>query len=587
MTLPHQLQSLEGLGLIRLAALRPELEYLFRHALMQEAIYHTLVKQDRKRLHRAVGHILEQTDPERAGELAAVLARHFAEAGDEPRALRYHSLAGAYAAQRYANAEAVMHYARALELAAADLAVPVAQLVDLYTRLGRSLELMGNYAAALANYEAMRADALRRGDRALELAALVLLAQTRSTPNPGFDAAAGVALSAQALALARELGDRHAEAKILWIQVNLFMFADRLDESIQVAEPALRLARELGLREQLAYTLNDVWRVHITRGEAERALKSVQEASRLWGELRNVPMLTDSLASTAVSLFFDGRYDDALRTAAEGLQLSRSIHNRWGESYNQFAVGYIYWERGEPARAIDSMEACVRISVEAGFTTPQMHTRADLGWLYGSLGDLPRGIALARLAAQSAAALLPTFRAHALGRLIMLHLLSGAHAEAESALREVQADFAHLNPLVKPAAWLATVAFHLAARDYDQALRDADEFIAYIDFMHFAYVRADAFYLKGCALLETNRPDEARAAFGEAEAAAESFGSRRMLWQILMGRSALAAQSGQPAEATGLRRRARAIILGIASRAPDGLRESFLALPAVAAAFVP
>src|SRR5205085_5108473 len=82
MTLNHRLQTLEGSGLIRLVDSYPELEYLFRHALLQEVTYHTLVKQDRRRLHLVVGETLERTYPERSADLAAVLARHFAEAGD-------------------------------------------------------------------------------------------------------------------------------------------------------------------------------------------------------------------------------------------------------------------------------------------------------------------------------------------------------------------------------------------------------------------------------------------------------------------------------------------------------------------------
>jgi predicted ATPase len=45
------LNTLEKSGLIRLAQIQPELEYLFRHALVQEATYESLLKNDRKRVH--------------------------------------------------------------------------------------------------------------------------------------------------------------------------------------------------------------------------------------------------------------------------------------------------------------------------------------------------------------------------------------------------------------------------------------------------------------------------------------------------------------------------------------------------------
>ncbi|MGH2522606.1 MAG: hypothetical protein ACRDH2_08895 [Anaerolineales bacterium] len=75
MTLGNHLSTLETSGLIRLAARQPELEYLFRHALIQEAAYGSLVKADRRNLHRAVGEALERLYPDR------LLARTCADAG--------------------------------------------------------------------------------------------------------------------------------------------------------------------------------------------------------------------------------------------------------------------------------------------------------------------------------------------------------------------------------------------------------------------------------------------------------------------------------------------------------------------------
>src|SRR5690606_9644008 len=82
MTLTAQLSTLESSGLIRLAQVDPELEYLFRHALVQEAAYSSLLQTDQKRLHREVGEALEHSYPDRldSRELAPVLGHHFAQA---------------------------------------------------------------------------------------------------------------------------------------------------------------------------------------------------------------------------------------------------------------------------------------------------------------------------------------------------------------------------------------------------------------------------------------------------------------------------------------------------------------------------
>jgi predicted ATPase len=64
MTLSHQLQTLETSGLIRLAQEHPELEYLFRHVLVQDAAYESLLYSDRRHLHETVAETIVRAYPE-------------------------------------------------------------------------------------------------------------------------------------------------------------------------------------------------------------------------------------------------------------------------------------------------------------------------------------------------------------------------------------------------------------------------------------------------------------------------------------------------------------------------------------------
>jgi hypothetical protein len=111
-----QLDTLESKGLIRLAAYQPELEYLFRHALVQDAAYESLLKQERRSLHAMVGEALEQLYPDRSTELAAILAMHFEAAGQDEKAIRYLRQAADYAYERNAIVEAYDLYERAEKL---------------------------------------------------------------------------------------------------------------------------------------------------------------------------------------------------------------------------------------------------------------------------------------------------------------------------------------------------------------------------------------------------------------------------------------------------------------------------------------
>jgi tetratricopeptide (TPR) repeat protein len=112
------LNALESGGLIEIAALEPELEYLFRHALVQEAAYSSLLKQDRRALHRAAAETILALHPGREGELASVVAMHYEQAGDAQHAADYLVLAGEHALERFANREAFAFFTRATASAA-------------------------------------------------------------------------------------------------------------------------------------------------------------------------------------------------------------------------------------------------------------------------------------------------------------------------------------------------------------------------------------------------------------------------------------------------------------------------------------
>ncbi|HJW83811.1 MAG TPA: hypothetical protein VJ754_05850, partial [Anaerolineae bacterium] len=287
MTLISQLATLESSGLIHLAQAQPELEYLFRHALLHDAAYASLVKADRLRLHHAVGHALERAYPDRLAsrDLAPRLARHFHEAGDYARGLSYSILAGDQAAAQYANAEAVTHYTRALDAAAQAACASADQLRHIYTRRGHMLELNAQDAEALVNYEEMEAVARERGDRKLELVGMAARATVYCKPTSVSDLARGRALSGRALDLAREMGDREIEARALWNLLLYYRWVGSLPDALKHGEQALALARELNLREQVAYVLNDMYSVYFSLGHVQRAREALDEAQQLWREL--------------------------------------------------------------------------------------------------------------------------------------------------------------------------------------------------------------------------------------------------------------------------------------------------------------
>jgi ABC-type transport system substrate-binding protein/class 3 adenylate cyclase len=111
--LMQALSELQRLDLIVEKRRRPNLEYRFRHGLVQEVAYASLVDSKRRKLHKRVGEALESIFQEAPEEAYGLLARHFTEADEPEKAVDYLLKAGDAARAVYADKEALDHYAKA------------------------------------------------------------------------------------------------------------------------------------------------------------------------------------------------------------------------------------------------------------------------------------------------------------------------------------------------------------------------------------------------------------------------------------------------------------------------------------------
>lgn len=220
MDLAPLLAQLENANLIRLAAAGPELAYLFRHGLIQDAAYATLLREQRRQWHLATAEVLEAAytaNPSAAGT-AAILANHFSIAGDEQRAVKYLILAADAAFDQYANAEAIEFHtqaqvalARARQAAAGEFDPAVVR--HIYLRRGQALELTSALEAALVNYAALEAVGREHRDQSLELAGVMARATIHATANNLQNVRQAEELLERARVLAHNLNDRAVEAQ--------------------------------------------------------------------------------------------------------------------------------------------------------------------------------------------------------------------------------------------------------------------------------------------------------------------------------------------------------------------------------------
>jgi tetratricopeptide (TPR) repeat protein len=154
--LNEAISTLNGLGLTILELEEP-LTIIFKHIVIRDVAYNTLLVSAREDLHRRVASYLEEKSADTPLKAPGILAYHFLAGNDQAKGLEYTFLAAQRAKEQYANKDAIHHYTRAVEILSSATFLQPAALADRTRRakqeLGQTLLQAGNYDEAIKLFE--------------------------------------------------------------------------------------------------------------------------------------------------------------------------------------------------------------------------------------------------------------------------------------------------------------------------------------------------------------------------------------------------------------------------------------------------
>jgi predicted ATPase len=148
-TLQRELRQLVDAELVYQRGIPPRATYLFKHALIQDAAYQSLLRSTRQQYHQRIAQAIVERFPDTAETQPELLGHHYTEAGRHEQAVAYWHRAGQRAMQRSAYVEAISHMTKGLEVLATLPATPERnqQELPLHIALGASLIATKGYAA--------------------------------------------------------------------------------------------------------------------------------------------------------------------------------------------------------------------------------------------------------------------------------------------------------------------------------------------------------------------------------------------------------------------------------------------------------
>lgn len=332
------LESLRGKELIyrhESSQFEGNAEFTFKHALLRDVTYESVLRRDRVIWHRAVGAWLAERSGDEGDRFAAVIADHFDRAGMPGLAAEWYGRAARHEHAAYAHEAAIEYYRRAIDFASEAQAAAGesdrGRRIEWYRGTAEALGLLARFDEAIESFERMRAAAAAAGDKVAEARAWNGRAFIEQRKG---DYQGSLASAERAEELAAEAGDS-PEARIERVGA-LVRMSDgyfRLGaarEQGELAERALEIAislGEVGLRER-ALSLKLLGMAHQVAGRFEEARRRKEEALEIFrrmDDIRPVGMMLNSLGET---LRLEGDYAAARDRFQEALTIAREAGHR-------------------------------------------------------------------------------------------------------------------------------------------------------------------------------------------------------------------------------------------------------------------
>ena len=364
-TLLGELEKLVAAHILYVKGQPPQCTYVFKHALLEEALHDALHADERKLFHRQVAEAMEERFPEMVERQPDLLAQHFTEAGLSGRAIGYWLQAGRRSHARFANVEAISHLKKGLALLEALEPSP-----DRDTQEVELLGLLGATTIAVRGY---------------------------GNPEVG-------PIYERARVICDRLGETPQRFMAMWGNYSFHLTRGNYPLCTELAEEAVALAEQLKDPALLMQSLGLRGLAMLFRGNFRGAHESIDLSIRKYDDrvvtARLAKLTGEDLGVTARSYlalpaWYLGSADEALHWSRDAIALAREIGDPFCLAYALYNAASVYQLCRLGAQTEAAATEQIQIATEQGF--PFWHVTGTIFRAAGLLLQSPSEAALALL----------------------------------------------------------------------------------------------------------------------------------------------------------------------------------------------
>jgi len=360
--LKHGLAQLEQAGLVFRRGEPEEAVYSFKHALVRDAAYESLLKSRRQQLHGKIARTLEERFADVVANQPEIAAHHFTEAGLVEPAIDHWLKAGQHAARRSANAEALNHLARGLDL--------LPNIDDPMLRNKSELLLQTSLGHSLRSIKGWSIDSVKH-------------AYTR------------------ALQLCKESGfDEHTLPAVFGLWTWNFL-RGALGEAQTLAEHLVNTAENADgsvfkvlAHEALGFTLFARGKFAAAHAALERSMSMCEDSkAAAYLDLSAQDPRVHVRLYDGMALWFLGYPDQALRICTEARGYADTSQHPFSEAMARTISLRVHQFRGEATVVAGQADAAIALCEERGFVHYLAMALILRGWATAQQGEFEKGIA--------------------------------------------------------------------------------------------------------------------------------------------------------------------------------------------------
>jgi class 3 adenylate cyclase/predicted ATPase len=353
------LSRLEAADIIYRTGILSSVRFAFKHALLRDAVYNSLLRGRRQEIHADIAAMLETHFRDLADNRPEILAYHYSEAGNNPRAIRCWREAGRRALENSANVEAISHFRNALQCLSTlpDTAERTKEEIEIQLALGIPVIAVQGYAATQTR-------------EAFERARALCLKVDNSRDY--FQALFGLWGHSW-------MGGKNDEAFAMATE-----FLSRAQTSSEPDGVLLMVGhRVMG---STLLTIGDF--VTARRHFEESIALSKDQGKRPLYDLYMVEPQVASLLLLSWDLWILGHADQSLARVSEALALAQELAHPYSIAFAHYMTSVVHLLRGDAVRALENAEQSLEVSREQRFSLYALLSAISRGRALGELGRL-------------------------------------------------------------------------------------------------------------------------------------------------------------------------------------------------------